>query len=320
MYFGYPQAHEDDAERAVRAGLEILDALARLNDALEPEHGVRLAARVGIHTGPVVIGAMGSGAKSETLALGETTNIAARLEAVAAPGTVVISGATLRLVPGMFVLAGSRHPAAQGRRHADPRLRRAAGRPACAAASTWTPSTPHSARRPRAGARAADRRWEQAQERDGQAVLIAGEAGIGKSRLLQAFRERLAETPHTWLECRCSPYTQGSAFHPVIELVEQGLGFRSDDDARGQAAPARGGDRGTRALERADAVPLLAALLSLPLPEPLPAARGAPSCSAADPGGAGRVDCCARRSGSRWCCSSRICTGATPRRWSSWGC
>jgi len=104
VYFGYPQAHEDDAERAVRAGLEILGALRGLNDALEPEHGMRLAARVGIHTGPVVIGAMGGGAKSEVLALGDTTNIAARLEAVAAPDSVVISGATQRLVPGMFLL------------------------------------------------------------------------------------------------------------------------------------------------------------------------------------------------------------------------
>ena len=93
VYFGHPQAHEDDAERAVRAGLEILTALRTLNDALEPKHGIRLAARVGIHTGPVVIGAMGGGAKSETLALGDTTNIAARLEAVAAPDTVVVSDA-----------------------------------------------------------------------------------------------------------------------------------------------------------------------------------------------------------------------------------
>jgi class 3 adenylate cyclase len=104
VYFGYPQAHEDDAERAVRAGLEILSALRTLNDTLEPQHGIRLAARVGIHTGAVVIGAMGGGAKSEVLALGDTPNIAARLEAVAAADTVVISGATQRLVPGMFLL------------------------------------------------------------------------------------------------------------------------------------------------------------------------------------------------------------------------
>jgi len=137
VYFGYPQAHEDDAERAVRAGLEILAALRGLNDALEPKHGMRLAARVGIHTGPVVIGAMGGGAKSEVLALGDTTNIAARLEAVAAADTVVISGATQRLVPGIFcctISAPRRSRASPRRSMPTPCCRR----PVCAAASTWT--------------------------------------------------------------------------------------------------------------------------------------------------------------------------------------
>jgi class 3 adenylate cyclase len=104
VYFGHPQAHEGDAERAVRAGLEILAALGRLNDTLEPTHGIRLTARVGIHTGPVVIGEMGRGAKSETLALGGTTNIAARVEGAAAPDTVVITAATQHLVGGLFVV------------------------------------------------------------------------------------------------------------------------------------------------------------------------------------------------------------------------
>jgi class 3 adenylate cyclase len=94
VYFGHPQAHEDDAERAVRAGLEILTALRTLNDALEPKHGIRLAARVGIHTGPIVIGEMGGGARSETLALGDTTNLAARVQGAAEPDTVVITAAT----------------------------------------------------------------------------------------------------------------------------------------------------------------------------------------------------------------------------------
>ena len=115
VYFGHPQAHEDDAERAVRAGLEILAALRTLIDTLEP---TRLAARVGIHTGPVVIGEMGGGAKSETLALGDTTNLAARVEGAAEPDTVVITAATERLVGGLFVvedrsplaLKGAREP------------------------------------------------------------------------------------------------------------------------------------------------------------------------------------------------------------------
>ncbi len=274
VYFGHPQAHEDDAERAVRAGLEILTALRTLNDALEPEHGIRLAARVGIHTGPVVIGAMGGGAKSETLALGDTTNIAARLEAVAAPDTVVVSGATQRLVPGMFLLQDLGTPPLKG--VATP-IHAYAVRQATGVRSRLDvdPSklTPLVGRAQQVGLLI--ERWEQAQERDGQAVLIAGEAGLGKSRLLQAFRERLADTPHSWLECRCTPYTEGSAFHPLIELVEQGLGFKPDDDPETRLRRLEGG------IERAglsvpDVVPLIAALLSLPLPERYPPLRQSP--------------------------------------------
>jgi hypothetical protein len=209
----------------VRAGLEILTALRTLNDALEPKHGIRLAVRVGIHTGPVVIGEMGGGAKSEVLALGDTTNIAARLEAVAAPGTVVISGATQRLVPGMFLLQDLGTPPLKG--IATP-IRAYAVLQATGVRSRLDVDpnklTPLVGRDQEVGLLI--ERWEQTQESDGQVVLIAGEAGLGKSRLLQAFRERLADTPHTWLECHCTPYTEGSAFYPLIELVEQGLGFK----------------------------------------------------------------------------------------------
>jgi class 3 adenylate cyclase len=274
VYFGHPQAHEDDAERAVRAGLEILTALRTLNDALEPKHGIRLAARVGIHTGPVVIGAMGGGAKSETLALGDTTNIAARLEAVAAPDTVVVSGATQRLVPGMFLLHDLGTPPLKGvttpvRAHA---VLQATGVRSRLDVDPAT-LTPLVGRDQELGLLI--QRWEQAQERDGQVVLIAGEAGLGKSRLLQAFRERLADTPHTWLECRCSPYTAGSAFHPLIELVEQGLGFKADDDPDTKLSRLERGITYAN-LSVPEVVPLIAALLSLPLPERYPPLRQSP--------------------------------------------
>jgi class 3 adenylate cyclase/predicted ATPase len=274
VYFGYPQAHEDDAERAVRAGLEILSALRTLNETIEPKHGIRLAARVGIHTGAVVIGAMGGGAKSEVLALGGTTNIAARLEAVAAADTVVISGATQRLVPGMFLLHDLGTPPLKGiatpiraytvlratgvrsRLDVDP--------------NTLTPLVGRDQE-----VRLLIERWEQAQEGDGHAVLIAGEAGLGKSRLLQAFRERLAETPHTWLECRCTPYTDGSPFHPLIKLVEQGLGFKPDDDAESKLRRLEAGIAAAK-LPTPEVVPLIAALLSLPLPDRYPPLRQSP--------------------------------------------
>ena len=274
VYFGYPQAHEDDAERAVRAGLEILAALRTLNDALEPKHGMRLAARVGIHTGPVVIGAMGGGAKSEVLALGDTTNIAARLEAVAAADTVVISGATQRLVPGMFLLQDLGTPPLKGVAtpiHAHAVLQATGVR----SRLDVDPSllTPLVGREQELGLLIA--RWEQAQEGDGQAVLIAGEAGVGKSRLLQAFRERLAAAPHSWLECRCTPYSQGSAFHPLIELVEQGLGFKPHDDPEIKLRRLEAGLAYAK-LSTSEVVPLIAALLSLPLPDRYPPLRQSP--------------------------------------------
>ena len=103
VYFGYPQAHEDDAERAVRAGLGIVQAIAESNNALEKRHGLRLAVRIGIHTGPVVVGEMGGGERKETLALGDTPNVAARLQNEAEPDTVVLSADTFRLVAGIFV-------------------------------------------------------------------------------------------------------------------------------------------------------------------------------------------------------------------------
>src|SRR5262249_34439542 len=102
VYFGYPQAHEDDALRAVRTGLGLLDAMGTLNTRLEPHNGLRLAVRIGIHTGPVVVGTMGSGSRHEQLALGDTPNVAARLQGLAAPDTVVVSEATWRLVHGYF--------------------------------------------------------------------------------------------------------------------------------------------------------------------------------------------------------------------------
>jgi class 3 adenylate cyclase len=105
VYFGYPQAHEDDAQRAVRTGMGILDAMQTLNTRLAHDKGIRLAVRIGIHTGPVVVGPMGSGGRHEQLALGETPNLAARLQSLAAPNTVVISATTQRLVQGYFTCA-----------------------------------------------------------------------------------------------------------------------------------------------------------------------------------------------------------------------
>jgi class 3 adenylate cyclase len=267
VYFGYPQAHEDDAERAVRAGHEIPLALGRLNERLARESGVQLAVRVGIHTGPVVVGEMGGRDRRETLALGETTNIAARLQGVAEPDAVVISQATLRLVPGLFVTEDLGTPELKGvtepiRAH---RVRQPSGiRSRLKAAARLTPLV---GREQELGLLLD--RWEQVKEGDGQAVLLSGEAGMGKSRLLQAIRETLAEAPHTWLECQASPYARDSAFQPMIELVQHGCGFRETDPVEGRLGRLEAG-LDLAGLSKAELVPLLAPLLTLPVPDSYP--------------------------------------------------
>ena len=167
--------------------------------------GLPITARVGIHTGPVVVGEMGVGEKMEVLALGDTPDIAARIEGFAEPGTVVISDATLRLVAGLFVIEDRGTPQLEGIEEpirvykvlqpsgTRSRLERATG------------LSPFVGREQELGLLLD--RFEQAQEGQGQAVLVAGEAGIGKSRLVHRLREKLRGTPHSWLECHTSPYT-----------------------------------------------------------------------------------------------------------------
>jgi class 3 adenylate cyclase/tetratricopeptide (TPR) repeat protein len=266
VYFGYPRAREDDAERAVHAGLEVLAALGRLNGTLEPEHGVHLAARVGIHTGLVVVGEMGAGAKSEMLALGDTTNIAARLQTIAAPDSLVISADTLRLVQGMFLTQDLGTPPLKGvatpmRAYA---VRGATGvrsRLDVAAAAGLTPLV---GRQQELGL--LEDRWQLATEGRGQAVLLCGEPGIGKSRLLQAFRERIADRPHTWLECRGSSYTRDSAFYPVLEAQRLRLGFTAETTAAEKLARLEVG-LAAAGLDLALAVPVFARFHGLPIPE-----------------------------------------------------
>ncbi|MCP5067851.1 MAG: AAA family ATPase [bacterium] len=265
VYFGYPQAYEDAAERAVRAGRGILAALVRLNGRLEAEYGIRLAARIGIHTGPVVVGEIGGGGRSEALALGDTTNIAARLQGIADPGTVVASGATLRLVDGKFSTRDLGTPMLKGitdpiRAYTVLRVPRVRSHLAMDS-SRLTPLV------------GCDQelgilleRWDKVAEGEGQAVLISGDAGLGKSRLQIAFRDRLANTPHAWLECRCSAYTPRSAFHPVIELLERELGFQPGDEPETRLARLEEGIAAT-GLAVDESVSLLAPLLGLPIPD-----------------------------------------------------
>jgi class 3 adenylate cyclase len=266
VYFGYPRAHEDDAQRAVRTGLGVVEAMAQLNARLTHERGFRLAIRVGIHTGLVVVGEIGGGAKHEQLALGETPNVAARLQGMAAPNTMVISTATFQLLGGFFACQSLGTPLLKGvaqplevyqvRSESTARSRlEAAGR---------TGLTPLVGREAEVGL--LRERWAQVTEGLGQVVLLSGEAGIGKSRLVQVLTEQVASEPQAWLTpCQCSPYYQHTALYPMIELLERvALRFEREESSQ-QKLNKLEGLLVQYGLPLAEAVPLCAALLSLPL-------------------------------------------------------
>ncbi len=222
-YFGYPSAHEDDALRAVRAGLRLIDALLELEPVVS-RHGVRLAARVGVHTGTVVVGEIGPSSRKETLALGDTTNVAARLQELASSNTVVLSHSTFRLVRRQFVTEDLGVRALKGISKPTPVYRAIRAKPARTAADSHDALlTPMVGRRQELGLLLD--RWELATEARGQVVLICGEAGIGKSRLLRALRDEIGSRDHSWLESRGSSYTEDTALHPVVGLQEDVLGL-----------------------------------------------------------------------------------------------
>jgi hypothetical protein len=213
-FFGYPEAHDNDAERAARAGLAILDAIAKLN---ERSAYAKLSARLGIDSGAVVVGA---GAGKDAEVFGDTPNIAARVEAAAEPGTEVITDATHRLVSGLFVvedrgtqaLKGIERPVQLYRVIQPSGVR---GRFEAATASGGL--TSFVGREDEL--RSLMNRWERVLGGEGQVALIIGEAGIGKSRLVQGFRQQIAGTPHTWIEAGAGAFFQNTPFYPVRHSI-----------------------------------------------------------------------------------------------------
>jgi class 3 adenylate cyclase/predicted ATPase len=269
VYFGYPQAHEDDAQRAVRAGLGILDVMGALNTRLQRDKGIRLAVRIGIHTGPVVVGTMGSGGRHEQLALGETPNLAARLQSLAAPDTVAISETTHRLVQGYFRCDDLGSPSLKGI-ETPMRVYRVVGESAAQSrldVAGSTGLTPFVGRDHEVGL--LQERWAQSRDGLGQVVLLSGEAGIGKSRLVRVLTERVADEGASWLTLRCSPYHTNSAFYPVIEHLQRLLQWHRNETPAARLATLEQTLQ-TMGLPLAEVVPLLAALLSLPVPEQYP--------------------------------------------------
>ena len=258
-YFGYPQAHEHDAEHAVRAGLALVEAVPKLATTA----GSPLQVRVGIATGLVVVGDLiGAGAAQEQAVVGETPNLAARLQALAEPGAVVIAAATRRLTGGLFDYRDLGTTALKGFAGNVP-----AWQVLGASAIESRFEAMRTAMTPLVGRDEETdllrRRWEQAKSGDGQVVLISGEPGIGKSRIAQAVVERLSGEPYTRLRYFCSPHHQDSALYPTIAQLERAAGFRREDTdeqrlAKLEAVLAQGTN------DLSEAVPLLADLLSIP--------------------------------------------------------
>jgi class 3 adenylate cyclase len=224
VYFGYPQAHEDDAERAVRAGLELVAAVGALKTHAP------LQTRVGIATGLVVVGDLiGSGASQEQAIVGETPNLAARLQSIAEPNSVVVADGTRKLVGNLFELEDL---GAKNLKGVEGPVR------------AWAALRPSSMESRFEALHASGvtelvgreeelelllRRWSKAKTGEGQVVLLSGEAGIGKSRLTAALLARLAGEPHTRLRYFCSPQRTDSAFFPIISQMERAAGFAQDD-------------------------------------------------------------------------------------------
>ena len=257
-YFGYPQAQEDDTERAVRAGLELADAVG----AIKAES--RLSARIGIATGIVVVGDLiGSGSAQEQAVVGETPNLAARLQALAEPNTVVIGQITRRLLGNLFEyrdlgaveLKGFAEPA---RAYQVLRQSTIESRFEALHSSALTPLV----------GRADEielllRRWAQAKEGEGHIILLSGEPGIGKSRITMAVQERLSDEPHTRVRYFCSPHHRDSPFHPFIAQLERAADLAREDPPQAKL------DKLETLLSQsrrdlAESAPFLADLLALP--------------------------------------------------------
>ena len=272
VYFGYPRASEHDAERAILAGLGIVDAVSRIEN-----RGVHLQTRIGIATGLVVVGeVIGEGFAREQAVVGETPNLAARMQSLAEPDSVVIADETRRLAAGLFdyvdlgrrELKGFPEPMqawqVRHERTIESRFDALHGEHALA---------PLIGREEEVEVLV--RRWQQARAGSGQVVVLTGEAGLGKSRLAQSLRDQIGDEPHTMLRYFCAPYYQNSALYPFITQLERAARLAREDSPQTrleklEALLARAGQPATHS------VPLLASLLGIPTGERYPAIELSP--------------------------------------------
>ncbi len=260
VYFGFPRSHENDAERAVRAALELQAELTAASRTRTARGGAQVLARVGIHSGVVVVSTLGRGVRRETLALGETINLAAHLQELAPPGGVVISRATRRLVKSELAadeLRGSEF-ASLGPLLVREVLRSQESRVASPLGAAGVQILGRDAE-----LAALLSCWERARAGSGQVTSISGDAGIGKTRLVAALRDRIDGEPD-WIELSCSQYHTGSAYHPVIQQLERECGFASADEAEAKLRKLEKAVAGWPGVTPESSVPFLAKLLGLP--------------------------------------------------------
>jgi class 3 adenylate cyclase/tetratricopeptide (TPR) repeat protein len=266
VYFGYPHAHEDDAQRAVRTGLGIIEAVGALNTRLEQDKGIGLAVRLGIHTGLVVVGEMGSQGRQEQLALGQVPNVCSRIQGLAAPNTIAMSEATYRLVQGYFACQDLGAQTLRGVTESM-RLYQVLGE--SGATSRLDVAQPGGLT-PLVGRESEVtlllERWAQARAGHGQVVLLTGDAGIGKSRLVQVLKEHAANEPHVRWECRSLSYFENTALYPVTDLFQRLFQFHAEE------SPNEKFEKLEQALSQyrlplEESVPLFVPLLSLSPPE-----------------------------------------------------
>jgi len=259
-YFGFPRAFEDAAERAVHAALGILAEVG----GIELPDGTRVQARVGIATGLVVVGEIvGSGTAQERTIVGETPNLAARLQALAAPDTILISESTQNLAGGLFELESTGEHELKGFSRPVQAWRvRGEASAASRFAAIHTGNLPLIGRTHEMGLMLD--RWRLARSGEGQIVTVIGEAGIGKSRSIEALQESIAGEPHARVHLQCSPYHSDSALYPVIQHIGRAARFAAADSP-GARLEKLGALFAHCATSDATAIPLLAELLSIPV-------------------------------------------------------
>lgn len=261
IYFGYPHAHEDDSERSVRAALELIKSVS----TLKPMGDLSLKVRIGIATGLVLVGDLiGTGTSEENAVVGHTPNLASRLQSLSEPNTVVISEATHRLIDGLFVcddLGRVQLTGITGTVRAF-RVVDLSDSPTRFEASVAKGISPLVGRKEEIALLA--NRWELGNEEEGQVVLLSGEPGVGKSRIIKAFRDKLADQVHERALFFCSSHHKSSAFYPLIEILERRLRF-TDGDSPQQKLERLEVLLSELGIAPAENIPWLASLLSIPL-------------------------------------------------------